>query len=292
MQSFPFQSDADLRDMQALVRRLGARSTTVDFHEKIQMASVRAATRLWRQNGQLLAFAYVDDFNNLWFDTAPEADLDALEDEIVAWGEACIRKLNLESGEANTLDFSCGPQDARRLDLMRRHGFAQESVRSLHYRRPLTAPVADLPFPAGYSWRCVDARDPLEALVDLHRAAFGTDNMTVEERLAIMHAPNYLPALDLLALAPDGSLAAFCICGFEEPGSTTGYTDPIGTHPGHQRLGLARALVTCGLRLLQQNGADTAELGTSSQNIPMQKLAESLGFVCVSEKLWFSKEVD
>ena len=63
-------------------------------------------------------------------------------------------------------------------------------------------------------------------------------------------------------------------------------------HPRFQRLGLGKAIVTAGLRLLASRGVTTVELGTGSNNVPMQRLAESLGFVCVSEKLWFSKTVD
>jgi hypothetical protein len=45
-----------------------------------------------------------------------------------------------------------------------------------------------------------------------HRAAFGTEYLTVEERLATMREPEYDPELDLLAVAPDGRLAAYCMC--------------------------------------------------------------------------------
>lgn len=69
-------------------------------------------------------------------------------------------------------------------------------------------------------------------------------------------------------------------------------TDPIGVHPRFQRRGLGKAVVTAGLRLLKSSGVVTVGLGTGSNNLPMQCLAESLGFVRVSEKLWFSKTVD
>lgn len=291
MNPTPFQSEHDLQEMRALLSRLGPAAAIVDFEEKMQMSSVRANTCLWRQDGRLLAFACVDDYNNLCYETAPEAALDALEDEIVAWGVACQRRLNAARGEDGTLDFSCSPQDARRLALMQRCGFEQSAFTSLHYRLSLLQAPAPAPFPAGFSWRSVGPADTLADLVALHRAAFGTDQMTEEYRAAICGAPNYIPELDLLAVAPDGALAGFCICGFNEPGDTTGYTDPIGTHPRYQRLGLARALVTVGLGLLRQRGAQAAEVGTSSENIGMQKLAESLGFARVAETLWFAKPV-
>ncbi len=117
--------------------------------------------------------------------------------------------------------------------------------------------------------------------------------MTAARRLAIMRAPTYERVLDLVAVAPDGELAAFCICSVEEPAGakTVGFTDSIGTHPRYRRHGLAKALVTAGLRLLRQRGVATAELGTSSANKPMRRLAEALGFGRASEKLWFSKKV-
>jgi len=135
----------------------------------------------------------------------------------------------------------------------------------------------------------VKGEHEVDDLVALHRATFGTDNMTVEERLAIMRAPQYVPELDLVTVAPNGDLSAFCICGFDE--EKVGYTDPIGTHPRYQKIGLGKAIVTAGLRALQECGATVAELGTSSINLPMQKLAERTGFVCIAESLWFSKEV-
>jgi hypothetical protein len=44
---------------------------------------------------------------------------------------------------------------------------------------------------------------------------------------------------------------------------------------------------------LKEWGADKVQLvTTSSENVAMQRLAESLGFALVSEKLWFSKSVN
>lgn len=124
-----------------------------------------------------------------------------------------------------------------------------------------------------------------------HSPPADTDNMTVAQRLAMMHTPHYLPAMDLVVVAPNGKLAAFCVCGFDDPDKKVGYTDPIGVHPRYQGLGLAKAVISAGLLILQNAGAIRVELGTSSDNVAMQKLAEKSGFVCTSEKLWFSKHI-
>jgi mycothiol synthase len=160
-----------------------------------------------------------------------------------------------------------------------------------NYERSLGAPIPEHAFPSGFSLRSVTGEQEVERLVALHRSAFGTENMTVEQRLAIMRAPQYDPELDLVAIAPNGELSAFCICGFTDSGQQVGYTDPIGTHARYKRLGLGKAIVTAGLQTLKNRGARTAELGTSSENLAMRRLAEALGFVLVSESLWFSRTV-
>lgn len=279
--------DSALANLRAFLSGLPREPDAGDFEEQIQLPNIRSTMRLWQGAQGLAAFAYVDTGRNLRFEIHPAHHSDALETEIVEWGLACIRKRNAETGALSTLDASCAADDAERLVFLERFGFAREPIRSLKYSRSLAGPVEAIPFPAGFSLRSAAGESEVEALVALHRAAFGTENMTVEERLAIMRAPSYLPELDLVAVAPDASLAAFCICGLE---GEAGYTDPIGAHPRYRRLGLGKAIVSAGLRGLQERGALRAETGTSSENIPMQRLAERMGFACVSERLWFSKE--
>jgi ribosomal protein S18 acetylase RimI-like enzyme len=286
-------SGSDLQAMHALLARPGLQECVVDFEEQIQLTAFRETLRLWRAAGELAAFAYVDDYNNLWFAADEKTPaIDRLEDEIVAHALQVIRERNARHGSRDPLDFSCRSDETRRLRLMERHGFQVQPVRTLQFSRDLRAPIPDFPLPAGYTLRPTWGEVEIEALVELHRAAFGTDQMTVEWRRAIMNAPQYVPDLDLLAVAPDGELAAFCVCGFDDPERRVGYTDPIGTHARHQGKGLGRALLSAGLQALQAAGAVRAELGTSSENQAMVKLASALGFELASEKLWFSKDVD
>ena len=289
--TFLLKNETDLDRIRAFLGQLPHKHRLVDFEERMQIESIRARVRVWERVDQIIALAYVDMFNNLWFEITPSHAADELEQAVLNWGLACIRRQNEETGDSSTLDFSCDAKDNERLAFAERFGFVRESIHTLKYSCPLAEPPKEFSLPAGYSIRCATGESEVDALVALHRAAFGTENMTVEERLAIMRAPGYIPELDLLAVAPDSSLAAFCVCGFEEGESTIGYTDPIGVHPRHQKIGLGKAIVSAGLRALQSRGAKIAELGTSSENIAMQKLAEGLGFICASEKVWFAKAV-
>lgn len=290
-QTSGLSSAQDLEDVRRMIAVLGNRSGMVDFEENIQLPEVRSSLRLWRKAGELRAIALVDAWSNLWFDCISDAVMDELGGELAAWGSACLRRRNAKSSSQDTLDFSCSAGDSARMRFASQNGFQLLEVRSLQYARSTAIPLETRPFPPGYSWRAVYGEEEAPALADLHRAAFGTEAMTVEERLAIMRAPQYQPDMDLVAEAPDGSLAAFCICGLASAEERVGTTDPIGVHPAHRGLGLAAALVTAGMEALIRAGVERIELGTSSDNPAMQRLARRLGFELIAEKVWFCKEV-
>jgi GNAT superfamily N-acetyltransferase len=67
--------------------------------------------------------------------------------------------------------------------------------------------------------------------------------MTRQWRERTLRAPLYQPGLDLVAVAPDGTLAGFCV-GWHEPSRGIAQVEPAGVHPRYQRRGLARALLT------------------------------------------------
>lgn len=291
MKTTTIRSNDDIEAMKQLVHSLGELASVTDFEELILMDSVRAATRLWWEGDTLAAFAYTDDYNNLYFEYNPPHFTEELGRAIVAWGVECIQARNREAGSSDTLDASCSASDKLHLPLFLMHGFEQTPIRSLKYKRSASLPIPNAPLPEGFSIRSI-SRDKVELAVALHQAAFGTEQMTVERRLAIMDAPDYLPDLDLVVVAPDGRMAAFCICGMEEAdGKLVGSTDPIGVHPGFRGLGLARAVVSHAMRELVKCGVSELELGTSSENTAMQRLAEALGFDLVAENIWFAKKV-
>lgn len=285
MNSRLLQHEHDLPALRRLIERADGEVTLTELEESMQISGVRRRTRLWQEGDRLTGFAWVDDYNNLRFGMEPGCASPEMEDEMVEWGVACMREKS--AGLDATLDACSESGDVAQIAMLERHGFRRAEVRTLRYARPLLEPIVEQPLPGGFSLRFARGEEEVEVLVELHRAAFGTQNMTVEVRLAIMRTAGYARELDLLAVAPDGELAAFCICSLESP--ETGWTDPLGVRPRYQRLGLGGAIVSAGLAALQARGAREARLGTSSENLPMQRLAESLGFTVISEKLWFSK---
>jgi mycothiol synthase len=159
---------------------------------------------------------------------------------------------------------------------------------TLRYARSLAEPIPEPALPQGYVIRPVVGEAEVEALVALHRTAFGTEHMTAAERPTWMRTPDYDPALDLVAVAANSNLAAYCFCAIyrEEnrlSGCHDGATDPLATHPAHQGRGLARALLCAGMTQLQARGAERALLGTRSDNHAMQAAAQAVGHRIESE---------
>jgi GNAT superfamily N-acetyltransferase len=262
----------------------------VDIEENLAVEEIRANTRLWFDDGRPIGWAYVDDFRNLrWELEKPYTN--TVGAEMVAWGEDCTRSgKTLAAGESTTLDASCREDYQERLEFLRQHGFRQTEELSVHMKRDFSEPIPDPELPQGYIIRPVKGIEEAEAIATTHRAAFETDYMTTENRLIIMNSSEYDPTLDLVVVAPDGMIAAYCTCSVNEK-DKEGCTDPVAVHPSHQRKGLAKALLLKGMQMLKERGMKSAQFTTSGDNISMQKSGEAAGFFLEGRTLWFEKEV-
>jgi ribosomal protein S18 acetylase RimI-like enzyme len=222
----------------------------------------------------------------------PLDDAGLLDDMIASGVETCARTYR---GGADALTTSLPAGAAAKIAAFERAGFSllpEDSV--LYLQRDLAEPIAPAALPPGYTARGLRGADEADAWVALHRAAFGTENMTLEYKLVMMRQPDYDPKLDLVAVAPDGSLAAYVVASIDREliaasGIQAGFTDPVATHPAHQRRGLARALLLTVLELLRRRGMEIVRLSTASDNIAMQAAAHSAGYRAMSRGLRFAR---
>jgi GNAT superfamily N-acetyltransferase len=133
------------------------------------------------------------------------------------------------------------------------------------------AATDDVPAPpAGYQVRAVDA-DELAARVEVHRAAWDPHHLpwhpdhrpahppearrghTLEMYEQVRRAWMYDPAVDLVAVAPDTSLAGCCIAWLD-PRTGVAEIEPLGVVPAHRRRGVAQALCHEATRRVAQAG--------------------------------------
>lgn len=253
-----------------------------------------AGLRLWFADGEhLCAFALVDSFATLRCEVDWRVATPALEAAVVGWG---VERHRLQAGPGAQLYATSHEADLGYHAFLLRHGFSPLDERILHMARPLAAPVPAAAPPPGYRLRRSGGLAEAAELAALHRAAFGTSRMTVERMQTAMRAPGYDPAADLVALAPDGRLAAYARATVKHEENQLGgrndcATDLFATHPAHRGRGLARALLAELLVLIRPGGYDRATLSTSSLNLPMQRVATAMGFRVDGQTLRFCREV-
>lgn len=253
--------------------------------------------RLWENaNGQLLAFAvWQIPFAVLDYAIHPHAQVQDIETQLLTWAISRFQELARERGRRLDYYIDVREDQADRIQLLEQHGFTPDNWGNLHMQRPLTTSIPDPHLPPGFTIRPLAGESEVEAYVTLHRAAFESTSMTVDWRHRTLQAPEYIPDIDLVVQAPDGRLAAFCICWLHphlhtSEGHKEGQVEPMGVHPDFQRLGLGQAILLENLRRMQARGAETSHVESYTFSEPAQQLYQSVGFQITHKVLKYSRE--
>ena len=266
----------------------------VDLQEVCSTSLGQATIRLWEDGGgELMGFTLLEG-SYFTFEISPHAAFEILAGEMIAWAVEKLASTGKSPDFPVELETACLEENTQRCTVLERLGFVVQPVRTLHFRRSLKGPIRTPNLPDGFLIRPTAGEEEAEAWVALHRAAHGTENMTVDFRLAMMRTPEYDPTLDLVAVSPEGRLAAYVVCHFSPQENylrkqRIGYTDPVATHPDFQRKGVARALLLAGFGRLMERGMDFVEVSTWGENIGMIKTAESVGFRRYSTTIFFNR---
>jgi mycothiol synthase len=249
--------------------------------------------RLWEDEaGALLGFAC------FWWPAAViEWELDprfapgaALDEQIIAWGEACRRELPEVAGAGRQLRASAREDDPAKIAVLRRYGFARDSYHMLNMRRDLSQPIPDLAQPRGFVVRHVGGEAEWAARVETHREVWHPSKVTLEAYRRLRAAPGYIPELDLVAVASSGAFAAYCICWLD-PDNRTGEFEPVGTRPAFRGQGVGKAVMQEGLRRLKARGARAAIVYCAGDNLAATRLYESVGFGTLTRNYYYSKQL-
>lgn len=117
----------------------------------------------------------------------------------------------------------------------------------------------------------------MDAWVTVHRAAFQSEWVTPVWRGSTLASTRYDQELDLVAVDPDGALAAYCLCW---PAGSDGAAqiEPIAVHPDHQGMGLATGLMHDCFRRLRERGTHEVRVMTDSTRTPSRRAHEPAGF--------------
>ncbi len=225
---------------------------------------------LWEADGRLAAFLMPDgDRGEAHFCVHPEWRSPELEEEMLSVAEE--RLFAVQPDGSRKLYLWAPEADLPRQELIRRHGYRKDDWPETQWRRDLDGPLPDGPLPAGYLVRPLG--DGLELLERCYASGLGFHagdiRIAVENRddptwyRNIQTAPLYRRDLDLVAVAADGAIAAFCTIWFDDV-TRSAYFEPVAAVPAHQRRGLGKAVMAEGLRRLQRMGATRAFVGGHS----------------------------
>jgi GNAT superfamily N-acetyltransferase len=220
--------------------------------------------RLWFRDGELVAWGWgqlprqvrrsdgsVRDVTGAALAYQVHPDHAGLTDEVIDWYDA------VAAGLERTVSPSAADEYA--VQRWAAHGYESDAAAlgdtgswHLYNERDLTR-VDEPVLPAGFRFRTAEEAGP-EAAVRAHVDAWAPSTYSAEGYEGVRHTATYRGDLHVLVEAPDGTMAASTIMWLDEANRTAEF-EPVGTHPGYRRRGLARAMLLHGMHLARAAGA-------------------------------------
>ena len=310
----PYAGDADLAAVAELLNTCSAADDLNDTYSiddlRLEFADpdLDAAKnlRLWEsEHGELVAFGdlWIDRHadhieGSLYWRVQPAARDASLPRAIFAWAEARLRDEAGDSGRPLGLASAANEQFGYARAALERNGM--DVVR--HYyemTRPLSKPVPAAALPDGFALRHVASDADVVAWVEAYNLSFidhyNFHPRSEERQRHWLQHPAYRAERDLIATAPDGTIAAFCTCMIDPAENqrnerNDGWIDILGTRRGFRKLGLGRAMLLSGMQVLRDAGAENARLRVDASNpTGALRLYESVGFAVVQAMVRYRK---
>jgi mycothiol synthase len=292
-----YESEDDLHQMRAML--MEARRRTRDwsyahvgelgwsFFMVLCHLDPREHVRLWHdRTGNLVAYAILGE--DPWFDcqVRPEHAWNGIESEALDWAEDRLAGLRTrDAGRwSENLEAGARQDDRRRIRFLEARGFAYSGeFAEVNMLRSLREPVPDRPAPDGYQVRAVGAEEA-EKRAAAERGVWlpwPVGNIDGADYARLMQLPGYDRRLDVVAVAPDGTIASY-VNGWIDPVNRIGDFGPVGALPAYRRQGLTRAVLLECLRRMRELGMDRVCVSTGEANHVARALYESVGFRVVN----------
>ena len=263
--------------------------------------------RLWRDShGNLIGFGqlFISEHNDevegyLYFDLHPTRRNDTLGTEILQWSEQRLREVG-EGTVSLKLRVKSRDDQSDRQILLEKQGFTTERG-FLTMACSLNQSLSSSFMPNGFTLKQLSWEQDLQAWVELFNESFidhwNHHDLTAATARQWLNHQHYRPELNLIAVAPNGTFAAFCV-GYinQEENARNGYSEGwiklLGTRRGFRKLGLGRAILQAQMRQLQAMGVEQVKLGVDAQSLTSAtRLYQSVGFYPVHTWLSYVKEI-
>jgi ribosomal protein S18 acetylase RimI-like enzyme/heme-degrading monooxygenase HmoA len=207
----------------------------------------------------------------------PDLRGSGFEREVLAYSEARLLALmvayQIESDCIYADAFQCDQDRAR---LLLESGWELQNRGNYVLNRIQLDEIAQPILPEGYWIRSGRGVAEAAELAGVHVASFGS-NWTAETYRKVIESPGYVPELEYVVVAPDGTLAAFTVT-WHDPLNRIGSFEPVGTHKDYRRLGLGRALLMYGMQQMAAAGLQYATVANFKDNEAASGLYTACGF--------------
>ena len=291
-----YQSEDDYWRSREFLRQVSLQNNRRDFswsllrwdywrwhiNENIFHFNLPDVVTLWEGNAQIVAVLNPDREGEAFFQVHPAFRDQVSMCEMLEVAEEKLSRIN--DHDKKELIVWVNAADSSTKGLFTERGYARSQSPAEHMRyRLLSQPIIDSVPKCGYAVRALGDESELPARSWLSWKVFHPDEPNEnyqgwEWYQNVQRVPLYRRDLDIVAVAEDGELAAFCTVWFDDV-TRTAVFEPVGTHPNHQKRGLGKAVMSEGLRRAQRLGATLASV--SSYSTAAHALYESMGFTNV-----------
>jgi mycothiol synthase len=236
---------------------------------------------LWEQDGRVVGWSLIDpDWSSFDVYLLPELYGSSQEADVFDWTIQQTAEVANQQGHSLIRTVWVSEVDRDRIDLLTAQGFLPSEGFMWYMECPLAGPLPKTSVLDRFQVRALRGEREVQPRAAASHAAFGSTcpfDSYWQRYQRFMHSPVYNPCFDLVAEAPGGDLAAFCII-WPDPVNHIGLFEPVGTHPQYQRLGLGMGLITEGLQRLQACGMSRAMVCVDSNNPAALGLYQAVGF--------------
>jgi ribosomal protein S18 acetylase RimI-like enzyme len=257
----------------------------------------RKHVRVWHEKDKVVGYAMLGDDAYFDWQVLPEHERKGIETEALAWAEGLLAELRAGDAERWKGPMMVGTRidNAERIAFLEGHGFHRGEYVEVNMLRSLDAPIGEQALPPGYVVRSLSC-DPAEVSLraEGHREVWRpwtVGEVTDEQYARFMQMPGYDRELDVVAVAPDGTIAAY-VNGWLDPVNKIGDLGPVGAREAYRRQGLTRAVLLECMRRMKARGMDRVCVSTGEGNTAARGLYESVGFRIVNRYVEYARGVE
>jgi len=299
-----YEAETDLQQMYGLLMEARSRTNDGRYWHVGELAfgffmidchlDPRKHVRVWHEKDKVVVYAMLGDDAYFDWQVLPEVEGTGIETEAIAWAEGLLAELRAGDAERWKGPMMVGTRqdNAERIAFLEQHGFRRGEYVEVNMLRSLEEALPPLALPSRFSVRslAVDVAEVSDRAA-AHREVWHpwtVGEVSDEQYARFMQMPGYDRDLDVVAVAPDGTIAAY-VNGWLDPVNKIGDFGPVGAREAYRRQGLTRAVLLEALRRMKARGMNRVCVSTGEDNVAARGLYESIGFRVVNRYVEYAR---